>query len=102
MTRNPIVNATATVLYIALVVVFLLTLSHFLPEPTNPLGPMLGFLSLFVFSAAVTGYLMIGAPLQLLIEGQKQEAVSLFLKTMGAFAGIAALASLAAFLISAL
>ncbi len=89
MTRNPILNALAAVGYIALVAAFVSFLVPFIPEPMNPLAPIIGFLSLFVFSAAAMGYLIIGAPLQLFLEGQKKEAVTLFFKTLVAFAGIA-------------
>ncbi|MCI0597755.1 hypothetical protein L0Y34_01650 [Candidatus Parcubacteria bacterium] len=86
MTRNPILNALAAALYI-LVVAFLFSFIELLPEPANPLGPVAGFLSLFVLSAAVTGYAIIGMPLRLFLEGEKKEAVTLFVQTLLAFAG---------------
>ncbi|HRH24119.1 MAG TPA: hypothetical protein PK109_00820 [Candidatus Paceibacterota bacterium] len=93
MTRNPFLNALATVTYIAVVAAFLSFVPKFIPEPVTPIAPILGMLSLFVFSAAVTGYLMLGVPLQLLLEGQKKEGIALFAKTLVAFAGIAAVLS---------
>lgn len=45
-------------------------------------------LSLLTLSVAVMGYLFLAAPVQLYLDGKKQEAVQYFLKTLGAFAGI--------------
>lgn len=89
MTRNPILNALVAVAYITLIGLFVAVVLPHIPEPRNPIAPIIGFLSLFVLSAAVTGYAVIGAPLQLFLEGQKKEAVALFLKTLVAFAGVA-------------
>lgn len=99
MTRNPVINALATIAYIVLVAALLSTMAQFLPEPTNPFGPIAGFLSLFVFSAAVTGYLVIGMPLRLFLEGEKKEAVALFAKTLVAFAIAGVLLFFASFFI---
>lgn len=84
MSRNPFVNALAAVGYIALVASGF-SLLRYVPEPVTPLLPALGFLSLFVLSAAITGYLILGTPLQLFLEGNKKEAITFFFKTLGAF-----------------
>ncbi len=84
MSRNPFVNAVAAAGYI-LFIGILFSLVRFLPEPTNPLQPAIGILTLFVFSAALMGYLIIGMPLRLYIEGEKKEAITLFGKTLAAF-----------------
>jgi uncharacterized membrane protein len=91
MTRNPVLNAVSAVGYILLVALFISLAPQFIPEPTNPLAPIAGFLSLFVFSAAVMGYLIIGMPLRLFLEGEKKNAVELFVRTLLAFAITAAL-----------
>lgn len=48
----------------------------------NFLGPI-AFLLLFVLSAAITGFLVIGRPVLLYLESRKPEAVKLFLYTIG-------------------
>jgi len=60
-------------------------------------GPV-AFLLLFVLSAAITGALVLGKPILLYLEGAKQEAVKLFIYTIGFLAG----ALILAFLILAL
>jgi hypothetical protein len=46
------------------------------------LGPML-FLMVFVFSAAITASLVLGRPIMWYLNGQKKEAVRLFVYTLG-------------------
>ncbi|MHC1737743.1 MAG: hypothetical protein AB9882_07005 [Ignavibacteriaceae bacterium] len=46
----------------------------------NPLAPMV-FLLLFLFSALVTGYLVLGKPIMMYVDGQKKEAVRLLFYT---------------------
>lgn len=89
MTKNPFLNALAAVAYILLVATAISYVPTLVPEPSNPISVVMAFLSLFVFSAAAMGYFLILAPVRLLVEGQKGEAVSLFLKTLAAFAGTA-------------
>lgn len=45
--------------------------------------PILTFLTLFVFSAAVSGALILGKPILLYLEGKKKEAVTLFALILG-------------------
>lgn len=85
MTKNPIVNALLGLLYIVLVV----SLVYYSPKTIDQVGSIflpIAMLSLFVFSAACTGYLFLYQPLQLFLEGEKKNAVDLFLKTLVAFA----------------
>jgi len=42
-------------------------------------------LMLFVFSAALTGFLMLGKPIMWYFDGKKKEAWSLFFYTLGFF-----------------
>lgn len=48
----------------------------------NLLGPV-SFLLLFVMSASITGGLVLAKPIMLYIDNRKQEAVRLFLYTIG-------------------
>lgn len=86
MSRNPFLNALAASGYVALVGLFFSFVPRLFPEPTNSLPPAIGILTLFVFSAAIMGYIVIGMPLRMFLEGEKKEAVALFMKTLFAFA----------------
>lgn len=90
MTRNPFINALAAVGYIAVVASLLFYSSTLgkLPIENSVFMPIMA-LSLFVFSAATEGYLFLGQPIMMFLEGQKQQAIKLFLNTLFAFAAFA-------------
>lgn len=90
MTRNPFINALAAIGYIAVVASLMFYVSTLgkLPIENSVFMPIM-VLSLFVFSAATMGYLFLSQPVMLFLDGQKKEAVSLFLQTSFAFAGCA-------------
>lgn len=102
MTKNPILNALAAVVYIAAVVSVIYLFAMF-DKPDVPIFiiPM-AMISLFTLSAAVMGYLFLGQPVQLYLDGDKSHAVRLFLQTVGVFAAITVLILLVALLSSAL
>ena len=57
---------------------------HCLQNPNSPdtiFAPILA-LSLFVLSASIMGYLFLGRPFQLYLDGHKKEAVAFFAKTV--------------------
>ena len=88
MSKNPFVNALVASGYISLLATAVFTLPRYVTD--NELGlmaPML-FLSLFVFSAAVMGYLFLYEPLRLLLADKQTEATKLFLTTVFTFACI--------------
>ena len=85
MTKNPIVNALAGLLYITLVASFFFYAPVYFPKEDSLVMPIAA-LSLFVFSAASMGYLFLYQPLQLFLEGEKKKSVDLFLKTLVTFA----------------
>jgi len=91
MTKNPVINALGALAYIAGLVSIIFyggdAIEH---SVENSIFVPIAFLSLFVFSAATMGYIFLGKPLQMFLEGEKKEAVDLFLKTLLAFAGAAA------------
>ena len=87
MTKNPLVNALAAALYIVLIgSVMFYGLGRTGP-PNTAIIPI-AVISLFTLSAAVMGYLFVYSPLLLYVDGEKTEAVNLFLQTVGVFAGI--------------
>lgn len=87
MSKNPFYNALGAIAYIVVIVISL-NLVDGLETNTGIqqyLIPIV-MLSLFTLSAAVMAYLFCYQPVLLFIEGKKEKAVSLFLKTVGIFA----------------
>jgi hypothetical protein len=88
MTKNPYLNALLAGAYIVAIV---LVVSTFADNPSLEnskyvlLIPMT-MLSLFVFSAALMGFLFLSRPLALYLDNKKHEAVVFFAKTLGTFA----------------
>jgi len=86
--RNPYLNALLAGLYIVCIV---FVISTFADNPalgqskSSILVPMT-MISLFVFSAAVMGFLFIYRPLTLYLDNKKHEAVVFFAKILGTFA----------------
>lgn len=88
MKWNPFLNALAAVAYIGAVVAFLHFIESLRHDTPDTLADGMGFISLFVFSAAVMAFLFFYQPLLRLVENNKAEAVSYFLKTLGIFGAI--------------
>lgn len=68
--------------YIFLVALLMRSAADLVPKDPSVLGPVL-FLMLFVFSAAVSGALILGKPVLLYMEGKRREALEFFGFTMG-------------------
>ena len=100
MSKNPFLNAFVASGYISILVTLIFNSPRFITD--NELGMMapIIFLSTFVISAALMGYLFVYQPVQLLIEGKKEEATKLFLTTVFAFACITIAMVLAWFLLT--
>ncbi len=61
---------------------------HYFAAPNTPdtfLTPVAA-LSLLVLSVSVMGFLFLGQPLQLYLDGQKKQAISFFMRTVTSFA----------------
>lgn len=63
-------------------------ISSFRRDTPDTLIDGVGALSLFVFSAAVMGFLFFYRPATLLVEGRRPEALSYFLKMLATFGAI--------------
>jgi len=106
MTKNPLLNGLAAVAYIA----GLMTLIFYGPVLFGLLNLNLALVpeifagitmvSLFVFSAAVMGYIFLYQPILLILAGEKKEGTKLFLQTAGAFAVCAAVFIIAGLILS--
>lgn len=99
MSTNPFMNALVAAGYISLVVMLMFHMQAFNDQELGIIAPIT-FLSLFVLSAALMGYLFVYQPVRLLIEGKQAEATKLFLTTVAAFAGITVALILAWLLLS--
>lgn len=88
MNKNPLVHAFSATAYIALIVLVVFYGSSIFEPIEDTILIPIAMLSLLVLSVAVMGYIFFYKPLQLYIDGNKQEAVSFFFKTLGYFAGI--------------
>jgi len=80
--KRAFVDSVGTVAYIILVVSFMFSLRNFPKMEDTPFIPI-AMLLLFVCSAAITGFLVLGKPVMLYIDGKKREAVSLLGYTLG-------------------
>jgi hypothetical protein len=92
MSKNPLVNAIGASVYI----VFIVTMMNFVTQPLRNkpdtfFAPMV-LLFVLTLSVAVMAYLFFYQPLMLFISGKKKEAVNLFIKTVGIFAIVTAVA----------
>jgi len=92
MTKNPIINALSASVYIIGVVTIMTLVTEPLKNKPDTFFAPITFLSVLTLSVAVMAFLFFYKPLMLFIEGKKKEAVSLFVKTVGIFACITAVA----------
>ncbi len=77
-------NASGTALYVIFVSFFLFYAPQFFGEnKEDTVFIPIAMLLLFVLSAAITGFLVIGRPVLWYLDGKKKEAVSLFMTTVG-------------------
>lgn len=92
MKYQPIMHAVAAAAYIGALVSLVFNGAQLLEgvKGETILFPM-AFLSLFVLSAALMGYLFVYRPVLLIFEGKREEGVRFFLHTVAAFAVITAL-----------
>ena len=85
MKWNPVLNAGCAIAYIALITLLLNFIETYRHDTPDTILDGIGFLSLLVFSASVMAFLFFYRPIVLLVENKKPEALSYFLKTLGAF-----------------
>lgn len=88
MKRNPFLNALAASGYILLVVTIMNFVSQTQRDKPDTFFAPVAVLSLLVLSVVVMAYLFFYQPLQLFIEGKKNQALQLFAKTAAIFAGL--------------
>jgi hypothetical protein len=82
--KQAFINSLLTSLYIVAVGLFLYYGTLFKIGRNSFVTPI-AFLFLFVFSAAITSYLLMGMPARMYVDGKKKEALSLVTYTLGFF-----------------
>jgi len=75
--KTALTNAVATAIYIAVVASFLFYSGQARMGQTPTVLVPIMILTLFVFSAALTGFLVFGTPLMWYLDGKKKDAISL-------------------------
>lgn len=97
MTNNPIINAVAASGYI----VFVVSIMNWIMatqggKPDPAFAPVI-FISLLTLSVATMAYIFFYQPLQMLIDGKRKEAVTLFTQTLGIFGVITVVVAILVF-----
>lgn len=100
MSQNPFINALVAAGYISILATLIFNSPKLITDSELGMMAPILFLSLFVISAALMGYLFVYQPIRYLIEGKQAEATRLFLLTIASFAGIILTAIIAWLLLS--
>jgi hypothetical protein len=83
--KTALINSLLTTAYIIAVGSFMYYGSMVKIGRGNTFLIPIALLLLFVFSAALTGFLIFGKPAQMYVDGKKKEALSLLFNTLGIF-----------------
>ncbi|MFA5953135.1 MAG: hypothetical protein WC812_00930 [Candidatus Pacearchaeota archaeon] len=81
--KSALINALSTALYVVVIALFFYYGSKGIFENNPTIFIPIAILLLFVFSAALTGFLVFGKPIMLYLSGKKHEALVLFSYTLG-------------------
>ncbi|MGA2130489.1 MAG: hypothetical protein ABSG05_02665 [Candidatus Pacearchaeota archaeon] len=81
--RYAIIDALGASLYIVLVASFIYFLGRSFPGSNSTILIPIAMLMLFVFSAALTGILVLGRPIAFYLDGKKREAWLTLFYTLG-------------------
>ncbi|MCC7356762.1 MAG: hypothetical protein IT410_04105 [Candidatus Doudnabacteria bacterium] len=80
--KRSFLNALGTGAYVATLVTLMLNGEKIFGTINNMFAPI-AFLLVFVISASITSGLVLGKPILMYVEGQKVEAIKLFIYTIG-------------------
>jgi len=100
MTKNPFYNALVAIAYIACIVALISFAPKFLADQKDTIFIPIGMLSLLVLSVAVMAYTFFYRPITMFLDGEREKAIKLLLRTIGIFAGITAIIFLIAIIAS--
>jgi hypothetical protein len=90
--KSATINSIATAAYVIVVACFMYFGTLIKMGRVNTFLAPIALLLLFVFSAALTGFLIFGKPAQLYVDGKKKEALSLLTYTLIIFSIITLIA----------
>lgn len=90
-------NSLGTAVYIAVVALFIFNVQKFFGNKPDTFMAPLAMLLLFVLSAAVISSLILGKPVLLYLEGEKQVGIKLFFYSIVWLLGFTILAFLAVY-----
>jgi hypothetical protein len=74
-------NSMATAVYVVIVAMIMNNAERIFGTMKNIIGPV-AFLLLFVTSAAITGFLVLGQPIMMYVDNQRRDAIKLFIYTV--------------------
>ncbi|MFH1325566.1 MAG: hypothetical protein ABIH49_02235 [archaeon] len=86
--KYSLINSLGTAIYIVIAASFIYFLGNRFSGDTKTIFAPIAMLMLFVFSAALTGFLVFGRPIMWYLDGKKQKALSLLFYTLGIFLAI--------------
>ena len=92
MTKNPLINALSASAYITLIVSIMTFFTKPLQNKPDTFATPIIFLSMLSLSILIMAFIFLYQPILLFIDGNKKIAVNLFVKTVGIFAVITAIA----------
>lgn len=81
--KKSFINALGTVAYVTLVAVIMTSAEKFFAGQEDTIVAPISFLLLFLTSATITSGLILGQPIMLYLDNQKQDAIKLFGYTVG-------------------
>jgi hypothetical protein len=87
VTKNPYLNALGAIAYIVAIVLVIRYGLAVADGREETIMIPIAMISLFTLSAAVMGYIFLLQPIRMYLDGERKEAVDLFLKTVVVFAG---------------
>jgi hypothetical protein len=79
--QRSLLNALGTIAYVTAIVLTVFNGERIFGQINNTLAPII-FLTLFVLSAAITGGLVLGKPVLMYLDNQKNAALRLFIYTL--------------------
>ena len=82
---SALINSLSTAIYVMLIAILLYSGEQGFFEKMNSAFIPIIMLMIFVFSAAFTGFLMLGKPVMWYLDNKKKEAVFLFFYTLAFF-----------------
>lgn len=83
--RHALINALGTAVYVIIIASFMFFASQGIFGENPSIFVPITMLMLFVFSAALTGFLIFGRPIMWYLDNKKKQAFSLFVYTLTIF-----------------